>query len=37
MDFKRHIFYFLNRRTYSESEKEAFIEYDKVRAVIPER
>ena len=35
--FQRQIFYFLNWRTYSESEKEAFIEYDKVRAVIPER
>ena len=35
--FQRQIFYFLNWRTYSESEKEAFIEYDEVRAVIPER
>ena len=28
--FQRQIFYFLNWRTYSESEKEAFIGYDKV-------
>ena len=35
--FQRQIFYFLNWRTYSESEKEAFIEKDKVGAVIPER
>ena len=35
--FQRQIFYFLNWRTYSKSEKEAFIGYDKVGAVVPER